>query len=162
MAKLPAAFNSNEHSEMADFSALPSGEYIFQVKESSMEKCSSTAKDPNGQYLKLTLECLSPKFKGRQVWVNLNLINKNPKAVEIANSELTSICKAVGKPVIQDSQELHGIPMIVKLGVVKDNRGDDYPPKNDVKAYKPVSAGSSAETSGDTETDGEKKKPWEK
>ena len=58
--------------------------------------------------------------------------------VEIAQRELNSICHAVGKLRVADTEELHGIPMKVKLGFEKDNAE-----RNEPKGYKPA-AGAAA------------------
>lgn len=156
MAKLPAAFNTNDHGEMMSFEAIPTGEYYAQVVKSSMED----TKNKDGKYLKLELDVLGPTHKGRKLFANLNLINKSAKAVEIANNELATICRACGKVAIQDSAELHGIPMKIKVRVVADNRGDDFPPKNEISGYSKAD-GQDAPASGSKEGSGKKKMPWE-
>lgn len=147
MAQLPSAFRTDDHGEMNDFSAVPSGDYIAKVVKSEMKDASAKAKDPNGKYLSLHFEIMSPaKFKGKKLFSNLNLINKNPQAVEIANNELATICRAVGKATIADSAELHGIPLKLKVAQVNDNRGADFPLKNDIKMYSPADSGGVSES----------------
>lgn len=169
MAKLPSAFNANAEGQetMGDFSAIPAGDYLMAIKKSEMKKCKETAKDPNGQYLQMQFEVLNGKYKGRMFFSNLNLINKNPQAVEIANKELATICKACGRPAIEDSTELHGIPMMVTLSKTAGDANN--PPKNDIKFYKnadgaPVSTPKADAPAGDTAEEQEakpRKKAWE-
>ena len=74
-------------------------------------------------------------------------------AVEIAQRELNSICHAVGKLRVADTQELHAVPVKVTLGVDKDGR-------NVARGYKPASGGTTADaTSGAAET-GRPRGPW--
>ncbi|MFO1144848.1 MAG: hypothetical protein U1E59_21210 [Amaricoccus sp.] len=54
-------------------------------------------------------------------------------AVEIAQRELNSICHAVGKLRVADSEELHAVPLKVSLGI--DTSG-----RNVAKSYKPATA----------------------
>ena len=76
---------------------------------------------------------LDGAHKGRRFWSTLNLWNPNPVAVEMAQRELNSICHAVGKLRVADTEELHGIPMKVTLGIQKDNAE-----RNEPKGYKPA------------------------
>lgn len=165
MAKLPSAFNSKEHEDMNDFSAIPADEYIAQVTKSEMVKCKSTAKDPDGSYLKLTFSILSGKYKGRNLWVQLNLINKNVQAVEIANKELGTICKAVNLVSITDSQELHGKPMRIKVGIKPASA--NFPEGNKISYYSKAEGSAPVQETENPDPNAEKvseapaKKPWE-
>lgn len=164
MAQLPNEFKAKDHEGLRDFEPLPAGMYIARIVESEMKQCKETAKDPDGQYLKLTIRLdEGQKYAGRQLWVNLNLINKNEKAVEIAQNELASITTACGKSVVRDSNELHGIPMRIKVAVVPDGRGADFPPQNQIKKYEPVDGASSsgASESSSEGGNGKKKAPWD-
>ena len=76
---------------------------------------------------------LDGAHRGRRFWSTLNLWNPSPATVEMAQRELNSICHAVGKLRVADTEELHGIPMMVKLGFEKDNAE-----RNEPKGYKPA------------------------
>ena len=68
------------------------------------------------------------------------------QASEIAQRELSAICRAVGRFQINDSEELHNIPLIVKVAYVPpkdDGKGGQWPEKNQIKQWKP--AGSAAQ-----------------
>lgn len=161
MAMLPSAFNTKGQEEMGDFSAIPGGEYLAAIVKSEMKltKKAKEEEDPSlGQILNLQFKILNGEHKGRVFFRGLNLINQNETAVEIAQKELTSICKAVGKVVIQNSDELHNIPMMVKL-IVKEpseqEKKQGYSdPKNEVRKYwapdGAVMSSSSGEDSGES------------
>ena len=77
----------------------------------------------------------------------INLVNKSPKAVEIAQRQLSQICHAVGVLRVTDSAELHNRPMIAHLDIEEGNPkpgGGKYPDKNKVTSYKPLQAGQAA------------------
>lgn len=114
---------------MDDFSPIPVGDYKAVITESEI----LTTKKQDGQYLKLRVEIIEGEYAGRLIFVNLNLWNPNPKAVEIANRELATIVAAVGKPGAQNSEELHNIPMTIKVGV--EPGGEQYGPQNRIKNY---------------------------
>lgn len=130
MAKLPSAFNANDHEKMGDYSAIPAGEYEAKITASESKESNN---NPENHYWKLTFEVISGDYKGRKLFKNLNLVNTNPTAVEIANKELSTICEAVGKVAIKDTAELHGIPMKIKVKVTEATA--KYPEGNDISYY---------------------------
>lgn len=153
-------FNAAEEKEMGDFSPLPAADYVAAIVESEMVANSKG----NGHYLKLKFEVIEGECASRTVFANLNLDNPNATAVEIARSELKSICAAVGKgnDTVNDSAELHDKPMMIKVVVVPRN---DKPGEfsNNIKKYAPVGGGNAAaaapKTSAKTATGA--KRPWE-
>lgn len=126
MAKLPKAFKRKDHETMRDFSAIPAGEYVAKVSKADYVENSKK----NGHILKLTFTVQNKAHKGANVFANLNLDNPSEKAVEIAESELATICDAIGKTVIKDTNELMGKIMIIKV----DNKED----QNNIKMYAPL------------------------
>ena len=114
---------------MDDFTPIPVGDYKAVITESEIKP----TKAGDGQYLSLRVEIIEGEFQGRIIFVILNLWNPNPKAVEIANRELATIVAAVNKPGAQNSEELHNIPMTVKVGI-QPGQGE-YGPSNRIKNY---------------------------
>lgn len=136
MASFGSTYDASNGETMGDSSALPAGEYVAAIVKSEHRE----AKAGNGNaYINLEFEVQDGDKQGRRFWTMLNLWNSNTTAVEIAQRELNSICQACGKLRINDSEELHGIPMLVKLGVKSDSYGE----KNVTKGYKPLNSGAS-------------------
>lgn len=159
MAQLPGQYNTPQNNETIGFDALPAGKYAAQVVKSEYKE----TKAKNGHYLQLVVKVIAGDYNGRQIFENLNLDNPNPQAVEIANKTLNSICQACGLAGVEDSEELHGIPMEITLK--KDKETDDYPESNSITAYRPLS-GDGVTVDESTETanpsaGGAKKLPWE-
>jgi hypothetical protein len=127
MAKLGGTFDASGVEPNAPLEALPPGDYKVQILQSEMR----VTKAGTGQMLWLDMEVLEGPLQSRHVYDQLNLINPNPTAEEIAQRTLSAICHAVGKLQVSDSEELHFLPMIVKVAV----RPNGY---NEVKGYKPV------------------------
>ena len=127
MASLGATYDASQGEQMADRSALPPGEYLAAIARSDV----GPTKKGDGRKIELEFEVLDGPHRGRRFWTTLNLWNPNPVAVEIAQRELNSICHAVGKLRVADTEELHGAPVKVTLGIDKDGR-------NVAKGYKPV------------------------
>jgi hypothetical protein len=129
------AFDANTV-EPADFSALPSGDYKVIISD-SLFKPSKGGSD----YLALTIQVVDGPHSGRYLWHNLNLNHSNPKAVEIAQRELSAICRATGRMTISDSAELHDVAMIAKVVYVPakdDGNGGQYPEKNQIKQWRKI------------------------
>lgn len=135
MAQLPQSFNNNTEEEMNDFSALKAGWYPVSMVKSELKNCGPNAKDVNGKYLSFRFKILSGTGKGSMFFTNVNIINKNPAAVEMANKEMNTLRKAVGKTKALDTTELHGIPLLVKVNFVKANEEKGYAAKNEIKMY---------------------------
>lgn len=137
MANLGQTFDATSVEPSQPFELLPPGEYTAQIIESEM----ATTRAGDGQMLKLTLEITEGAHQGRRLWDNLNLVNRNPQTEEIARRTLSAICHATGKLQVSDSEELHFIPMVVKVEVEADSRDKDLLPaerrkQNKVKGYK--------------------------
>lgn len=126
-------FNASEVPPSEPLTLIPAGEYPAWITESEMQ----ATKSGTGQYLKLTFDITDGEFKGRKLWAQLNLVNPNPQAVQIAQRELSAICHAVGHLGVTDSGELHLKPLIVVVKVQNDPSGQ-HEPRNEIKGFKPV------------------------
>jgi hypothetical protein len=127
MAKLGGTFDAASVEPNAPLEALPPGDYKVQILQSEMR----VTKAGTGQILWLDMEVLEGPLKGRHLYDQLNLINPNPTAEEIAQRTLSAICHAVDKLQVADSEELHFQPLLVRVAV----KPNGY---NEVKGYKPV------------------------
>ena len=110
---------------------IPVGVYDFVITESEEKK---NAKE-TGTYHQFTLQVYSGEYKGRKVWVRLNLNNPNDQAVAIARAELSAMCRAIGKLKVRDSTELHDLPF--KAKVVMDQNKKTGEMTNKIKEFIP-------------------------
>ena len=111
------------------------GWHPMHIVESEMK----ATKKGDGQYLQLVAKVLDGPFKGRPLWVRLNLVNPNQTAVDIAQRELSAICHAVGMLHIGDSQQLHHRPFLGNVEF-KPASGTN-PAGNELSGYKPMAGG---------------------
>ena len=112
--------------------AIPSGTYEAIITDSEMK----ATKNGLGMGINLTFEILSEgPAKGRKVFVWINYEHPKVEAQRIGREELASLCKAVGVVELNDTDQLHNLPLMVTVGV---DRND--PTRNVVKAYKPKAA----------------------
>lgn len=123
-------FNASGVDTTSQYAALPAGDYEAMVTASQQK----TTKDGSGSYLELTIEIQGGQFGGRKIWDRLNLQNKNPKAVEIAQKQLAQLCHATGVLQVNDSEQLHNIPVVMKLSCKHDDYSGEM--RNEVKGYK--------------------------
>jgi len=144
MAYLDQAIDINELPEDTggDFSPLPEGEYSVTIKDAEIK----ATNDGTGQYIKLRLDVTGPTHSGRVVFTNLNIRNKSQAAESIGRGQLRSVMLAVGLQTLQDTDQLVGGSMLVKLAVrparTDAATGKTYEASNEVKAFK--SAGGAA------------------
>lgn len=126
-------FNAADVPPADDFSPIPPGEYKVEITDSKI----NPTKNGTGNMLKLTMRVLDGQYAGRLLWDRLNIQNQNQKAQEIALRTLSSICHAIGRMNVQDSSQLHNIPMIATVAIKAD---EGYSPSNQIKAYKSAGA----------------------
>ena len=134
MANL-SGFNASTTPPMDDFSPMPDGDYRALISESKVKE---TKAHDGASFLEFTWELLDEPYRKRKQWSRLNLWNPNQQAVEIAQKELSSICRAVGVMSPNDSEELHGIPCILHIGT--ERRSDTGDLTNRIRGYKPINA----------------------
>ena len=134
MAFLNETFNANDlpEDQGGNFEPLPAGEYSVAVSEATL----NDTKSGTGQYIKLRLDVTGPTHQGRVLFANLNIRNQNPKAEEIGRQQLGSVMRATGLGYLQDTDQLVGGQMSVKVTVKND---PTYGPGNEVKGFKAIS-----------------------
>ena len=126
MAQLPNVFKPSEAKSMT----IPKCWVIASVVKSQVKD--TNAKD--GKYLSLSFKVQSGRYKGRMLFTNLNLVNKNETTVQIAEAHLKKMCEAVGIEEMEDSVDLHGKPMGVKVDI--EDATSNWPEKNVLKDFK--------------------------
>lgn len=111
------------------FEVIPPGDYPAIVVSSEMKP----TKDGTGQRINLKIQILSGQYQNRTLFDGLNIKNKSAQAEQIGRSQLKALCVAVNVPNPQDSTELHNKPMMIKVGIGKDQNGNS---RNEIKGYK--------------------------
>lgn len=129
------SFNANDHEPQTSFDPIPAGWYTAAVEFSEMRQ----TRAGDGSYLSVRFAVLDGGHKGRRLFTMFNIENPNPKAVEIAQGQLSAMCRAIGVLQLSDSTQLHDKPMAIKVTVVPST--GQYEAKNDVKGYKPLEGG---------------------
>jgi hypothetical protein len=124
------SFDSTQVAPAEEFSVLPAGTYHAIITESDVKP----TKAGTGQRMNLTFRITDGPCANRVVFAGLNVANENPKAEEIGQRELSSLCHAVGVLKLQDTSQLHNIPVAIRVSIRKDDIGQ-YPDRNEIKAF---------------------------
>jgi len=118
----------------SSYDPLPPGWYQATITSTDLKD----TKAGNGQYIKLRYDIVGPTHQGRVVFGNLNIRNPNAKAEEIGRQQLRDIMLAGGLKRLQDTDELVGISLEIKLDIRND---PTYGASNEIKAFKAINAG---------------------
>lgn len=125
-------FDARQIAPDIGFDTVPKGWYIVMMDESEMK-----ATKAGGAMLKCRFVIADGQFKGRKLFTQINLRHDNPIVVEIGQKKLSAIAHAVGVLLVQDSQQLHNIPLKVRVKIRKDDSGQ-YDDQNEITAYKNI------------------------
>lgn len=123
-------FDASEYKQESE--VIPEGLYTCILESTETKQ----TKDGTGAYLKCQYSILDGDFKDRKFWDNLNLLNKNKEAENIAKARLASIVKACGLSGLKGENEiplLYNKPLLIKLKV-KDN--GEYGMQNNIASIK--------------------------
>lgn len=113
---------------------IPKGDYQAKVVESAVLPTASGS----GELLKLVFEIGAGPFRRRRIVERLNIVNPHATAQRIAQEMLARLCVAAGLAGIVDSDELHGIPVIIRVDIRPGS--DGYGDRNVIKDYRPLAA----------------------
>jgi hypothetical protein len=141
MAKLSTviggAFDSNavDPADSRDFSPLPAGLYTVEITNADIKDL----KSGNGTGLSVEFTVIDPEqYARRKVFANLNIRHTNSQAEQIAQSQLSALCRAVGIGVLDDTDAL--FQKILKVRVKIRAASGGYPESNDITGYEPAGA----------------------
>lgn len=137
MANLNIQFDQNEiiEAQKNEFEPIPAGTYIAEITRSEVKENNSGS----GNRLSLGLKILDGSHAGRLIFQDITLRNTNHVAQQIGRKQMAQLFHACGKLGVQDSSELHGIPMEIKVAIRIDKTGQ-YDPSNEVKKFAPLAS----------------------
>lgn len=122
-------FDANTVEPSSGFSPIPAGKYVAVITEDEMKD----TRNGKGRYLQFTFEIIEGEYIGRKLWTRLNLENENMEAVKIARADLSAICRAVNVLKLQDTVQLHNLPLVISVKLKKDKETDEL--RNEIKGY---------------------------
>ena len=133
MAKLDDVFDPSAVEPADTFEPLPAGNYPVEVVESTVDD----TKNGLGRLLKLTLRVIGGDYEGRRVWGHITIRHQNEVAQRIGQQLLGALCNAAGAGPIEDTEDLHGIPVQARIAIEADKTGQ-YGPRNVIRGLSPI------------------------
>lgn len=116
-----------------DFAPIPAGTYTAEITRSEVKE----NKSGSGNRLSLGFKILEGNHAGRLVFQDITLRNINDISQQIGRKKMAQLFHACGTNGVQDSSELHGIPMQIKVAIRKDKTGQ-YDDQNEIKKFAPL------------------------
>ena len=110
-------FDASKVEPSTGFAAIPEGDYrcvIMSVEE-------KRTKAGTGSYANFKVQVLGPTHKGRIIFDMVTLTNPNRQAVDIGESTLSAICRAVGCMQPRSWSDVCNQPFMCKVGHRKFN-----------------------------------------
>lgn len=137
--QMPTPFDASSVAPSQAQEVIPVAWYPVTITESKIKETSKKS----GSILALTYTIIDGDHKGRKLFNNLNIVNANAQAVEIAQSDLSAICHATGVIVVDDTFKLHNIPFEIRVGMRKPDENFSEP-ANEVKGYRKLGGATAA------------------
>lgn len=117
--------------EIDNYDPIPAGTYNAKITKVEVKD----TKAGTGKYLNVSLQITGPSYQGRMVFDIINVQNPSQTAVDIGIATMKKIAVAIGETTIQDTDQMIGADVEIKVKVKNDK---EFGPKNVVKDYKPV------------------------
>ena len=124
-------FDATKEETLGVYEPIPDGEYPAMMTKAELVH----TRDFSGRYYKTEWIIVDGKYKDRNVWLNINVENKNAMAAKIARKTIASICLASGVARPTSIAELCNVPMTIVVGHEKD-MNDTL--RNKIKNFKPI------------------------
>jgi len=147
MAKLPNKQGTFDEPKDV-FTPVPLGKYVAQINKSDYKETNESKKrgeqaiqrDPYGghsYYQQYDFTVLKGQHSGRIIFCRLHVKNRNQEMEEKENQRAHQLGRILGSPNFSDTEELHGIPLIIRVRITKPTK--KYPFKgNDVNGFYPL------------------------
>lgn len=136
MALLDQEILVEELPESGGYDLIPSGWYAATITETDVKD----TKDGRGKYIKIRCDVTGPTHQGRVIFGNLNIQNPSSEAERIGRQQFGDLLRSLGMDRIQDTDQLVGGNVMVKVGVRKDKTGQ-YEDQNDIRGFKAPESG---------------------
>jgi hypothetical protein len=111
------------------FTPIPSGWYAAEIVGSETKQ----TKAGNGAYFSLQWKVIGPSHANRIIFETVMVEHPNPQVVDIGKRSLASMLTAMGRRQMEYTDDLHGQPCEIKVGI---ESSPGYEDKNSVKAHR--------------------------
>jgi len=140
------------------FELVPEGWYNATITKAELGK----TKAGTGDKIDMRYDITGPTHQGRVIFATLNVRNPSPEAERRGRAQLGEIMRAVGLPKIDDSDELIGCSIVIRVKIKPPSNG--YDARNEVGGFKSASGALPQVTSSPEPTaqPSGAKPPWQK
>lgn len=132
MAFLGETFSTDELPEGRSYDLLPDGWYTATITEAKLGQ----TKSGTGKKIDVRYDITGPTQQGRVMFQSLNIRNQSQKAEEIGRQQLGDIMRAIGLARVQDTDELIGGTLAIKIKTKPAENG--YEARNEVGGVKAI------------------------
>lgn len=137
------------------YEPLPAGWYTASITSAELKN----TKSGTGQYIAIRYDIIGPSHQGRIVFGNLNIRNPNATAEGIGRQQLGEIMRAIGIAKVQDTDELIGGQLSIKIAI---KASDQYGDQNEVKGFKAIAGSTPPAPVVKASASGKAAPPWQK
>lgn len=138
MAFLGEAFDVNTMPEGRSYDLVPEGWYNATIVKSELKDTTSGT----GKKIDVRFDITGPTHQGRAIFAAINIRNQSQRAEEIGRQELGNIMRAIGLSQVQDSDQLIGGQLQIKVKVREPSAEDKAKgytdSRNEVGGYKAI------------------------
>lgn len=143
MAFLGQAFSAEELPQSdRSYDLIPEGWYTVKITKADLKD----TKSGTGKKIDIRYDILGPTQQGRVIFGSINIANQNPTAEKIGQQQLGEVMRAIGLSRVEDTDQLIGGELQIKIKVRQPSDSDKAngynDPRNDVGGFK--SAGGAA------------------
>ena len=146
------------------YDLLPEGWYNATISKAEVGQ----TKAGTGTKIDVRYDITGPTQQGRVIFSSLNIRNPNPEAERIGREQLGELMRAIGLTKVQDSDELIGGQLSIKIKIkkasAKDVANGYTQDRNEVAGWKAIggSMGAMPKASAAQSTSATAKPPWAK
>ena len=130
----PFDVNDMPVQENRDFSPIPEGDYLVEIKTAEIK----ATKSGTGKYINVRMDVIEGKYTKRVLFSIINIKNDSDVAERIGRSQLGEIMRCNNIATLQDTDQLIGATMMVRV-VIGEYKGEA---KNEIKGYRSASGAS--------------------
>ena len=167
LTNIMGGFNADLYEEQPEYdnSPLPVGDYYVEIEKAEVKETANKKGTGCNTTLSVLGDVHDNGHKGRKLFAWFTLQHENDQAQSIGQREFHSLRLAVGKPTANDTDELLGQNLVVRVGLDKKDKE-----RNVVKRYmalegyeKPDKTTSAAptQTAAAPAAAATKKNPWD-
>lgn len=143
MAFLGESFDLNALPDGKSYDLVPEGWYKAVIVKSDLKDTTAGT----GKKIDIRFDITGPTHQGRAIFTAINIRNPSQRAEEIGRQQLGEIMRAIGLSQVQDSDQLVGGQLQIKVKVREPSAEDKAKgyteSRNEVAGYKSASASAS-------------------